>query len=597
MKTIPILVLMLFSAIDLCAEEFKEKITIQTGITVPNKAPPPNINQLKVPANFEITKIAEGLGNARILAVSPDGRIYVTRREEGDILLLSAANGQLADKPITVARRSGLHGLDFHQGKAYMVTASEVFVADVKPDGTFGPLKMIIHDLPGAGQHNNRTIQVGPDAMLYITVGSTCNICNESSPENATILRATLDGKKRAIFASGLRNTIGFDWHPTTGQLWGMDHGIDWHGDDVMPEELNLLEKGKRYGWPYLYGKNEIVPRIEPAGKLDKSEWRANSVPMALGYTSHAAPMQMAFYRHSQFPAEYRGDAFVAMHGSWNRQQPSGYEIVHIDYQDGKPVSIKPFVTGFLDAQGSSGRPMGLAMTNDGSLIFSDDQNGVIYRVAYKANAANAASNDILNAPAEAMNAQAASGSGVPIAIDRPETAIQDNNQGRKPAITVSTPAFKPQGVIPKLYSAYEQDANYPIDWSKGPAHTKSYVLIMEDPDSKKPPIPVVHWIAWNIPADVTSLPEGLKKQDRLLVPEGLRQGPTSAGKIGYMGPKPPPGDPFHHYHLQIFALDTLLDLPAGSNRDQLLQAMQGHVIAKGELVGKFKRPAMPTKP
>ncbi len=598
-STFFIVITLLFAAELPIKAKLQEDVAIQTHISTPSKLPVPEITKLKIPDNFEITKLAEGMGNARILAVSTDGKIYVTRREEGDIKMLSVdQNGRPNGKPITVASRSGLHGLDFHAGKAYMVTASEVFVADVKPDGTFGPLNMIIHDLPAAGQHNNRTIQVGPDAMLYITVGSTCNICNESSPENGTILRASLDGKKRAIFASGLRNTIGFDWHPVTGELWGMDHGIDWHGEDVMPEELNLIAKGQRFGWPYLYGNNQIVPRIEPAGKLDKEEWKINSVPMTLGYTSHAAPMQMAFYGHSQFPAEYRGDAFVAMHGSWNRKQPSGYEIVHVDYQEGKPMVIKPFVTGFLEAQSSSGRPVGLAVAKDGSLLFSDDQNGTIYRLAYKGKDKNAKSaTSLLTAPATAMNAQAAKGSGVPIAINRPETAIEANTQAKPhSSITVTTPAFQHNGVIPDIYSGYAQDANFRIDWSKAPSNTQSYVLIMEDPDAKNP-IPFIHWLVWNIPAEVTSLQEGLKKQDRLLAPEGIRQGPTSTGKIGYIGPKPPKGDSEHHYHVQIFALDSVLNLPAGSDRDQLLQAMQGHVITKGELVGKFKRPSIPVKP
>lgn len=192
--------LFIFTTLAFATEPPKAKlqtdVDIETHVSIPSEMPAPEIAKLKIPENFELTKLAEGMGNNRILAVSADGRIYVTRREEGDIQMLTMdKNGRTNGKPITVASRSGLHGLDFHAGNAYMVTASEVFVAKVKPDGTFGPLNMIIHDLPAAGQHNNRTIQVGPDAMLYITVGSTCNICNESSPENGTILRASLDGK------------------------------------------------------------------------------------------------------------------------------------------------------------------------------------------------------------------------------------------------------------------------------------------------------------------------------------------------------------------------------------------------------------------
>src|SRR5690606_35899378 len=172
----------------------------------------------------------------------------------------------------------------------------------------------------------------------------TCNACNETNPENATILRASADGKSRTIFAAGLRNTIGFDWHPDTGELWGMDHGIDYLGDDEQQEELNLLRSGKRYGWPHVYGAGHIHPQTTPAGELDKQQWKQISEPMRLGYTAHAAPMQMVFYRGGQFPAEYRGDAFVAQRGSWNRDPPSGYEVVRIRFRDGQPTAFEPFL-------------------------------------------------------------------------------------------------------------------------------------------------------------------------------------------------------------------------------------------------------------
>ena len=155
-------------------------------------------------------------------------------------------------------------------------------------------------------------------------MGSTCNACDETSPENATLLRISPDGKSRRIFASGLRNTIGFGWHPDTGELFGMDHGIDWLGDDDQPEELNHLQRDKQYGWPYVYANGKLNPQDEPPGDMTSEEWARLSTNPVLTYTAHAAPMQMVFYRRDRFPAEYRGDAFVAMHGSWNRGTPSG---------------------------------------------------------------------------------------------------------------------------------------------------------------------------------------------------------------------------------------------------------------------------------
>jgi glucose/arabinose dehydrogenase len=219
------------------------EVRIRANVFKPAKVPPTpdRIAALKVPKGFKVSVFADGLKNARIVAVAPDGTVYLSRRDQGDVLMLKDANGDgHADgPPVKVASRPGAHGLAIHDGKLYLATVKEIFVAPIQPDGTLGAMEMIVGDLPDAGQHANRTIAFGPDNMLYISVGSTCNACNESNPENATLLRASADGKSRTIFATGLRNTIGFAWHPTTGELWGMDHGIDFLGDEVQPEELN----------------------------------------------------------------------------------------------------------------------------------------------------------------------------------------------------------------------------------------------------------------------------------------------------------------------------------------------------------------------
>jgi Raf kinase inhibitor-like YbhB/YbcL family protein len=570
-------------------------IPLQSYILLPTELPPPALSELKVPAGFVVTKVAENLGNARILAISPKGDLYVTRREQGDVLLLKSSGDTYA-KPVRVASRSGMHGIAFQGDTVYLVTVKEVFTAPVLEGGNFGPLKMIISDLPDAGQHHGRTIAIGPDNMLYIAVGSTCNECIETNVENATILRSTLDGKKRIIFASGLRNSIGFDWHPQTGELWGMDHGINWLGDDITPEEINKIEQGKRYGWPYFFGNNVENPRLIPSGKLEKSEWRKTSVPMVLGYSGHAAPMQMAFYNAGQFPEEYRYDAFVAMHGSWNRGTPAGYEIIRINFENGKANSVAPFLRGFLGPKGQSGRPVGLVIDKQGNLLFSDDVHGIIYKVSYKGDDRGSATPPVPT-PASSMQKQAEQGSGVPIAILRPETAIKGKQASR---LNVSSPAFEDGEKIPDIHSSYDQDASFELNWSKGPSGTQSYVIIMEDPDAR-PVTPVVHWVAWNIGKTITSLREGLQKQDRLVDKadsiDGMMQGQATTGKIGYVGPKPPAGDPSHHYNVQVFALDTMLELPPGANRDTLLKAMAGHVIAKGKLVGTFQRPEKPVKP
>lgn len=352
----------------------------------PTEAPAPSVGTLKVPAGFQVRRFAEKLGKPRMLALAPDGGLYVTRRDVGDVLLLRDQNDDgMAEPPLVVARRPQMHGIAVTDTHVFLATVKEVFTTTRQPDGRFGELTRIIDDLPDGGQHPNRTLAVGPDGMLYISVGSTCNACDETGPEHATMLRTKPSGESRTIFASGLRNTIGFGWHPTTGALWGMDHGIDWLGDDDQGEELNEIQEGQQYGWPYIYADNKVNPQDEPPGEIPSEQWARMSRPPVRLYTPHAAPMQMAFAR-GNLPAAYREGAFVAMHGSWNRQPPSGYEVVFIRFDQGRPVAIEPFLTGFLMKTGANGwtitgRPVGLVVAPTGEVFVSDDQNGVIYAI------------------------------------------------------------------------------------------------------------------------------------------------------------------------------------------------------------------------
>ena len=464
-----------------------------------------------------------------------------------------------------------MHGIGFHAGKVYLATVKEVFRADVNPDGTFGPLEMIIHDLPDAGQHPTRTVQVGPDNMLYIGVASATNDAVEPNPEAATILRASLDGKSRAIFAAGLRDVIGWGWHPLTGELWGMDHGIDWLGDDQQLEELNLIEKGKHYGWPYFHGANEDnVARFPPAAS-PRRRCRAAVTPMTLGYTAHAGPMQSSFYTGNQFPAEYRGDMFVSMRGSWNRKPAAGYEVVRVRFRDGKPVKIEPFVTGFSDRDEEFGRLTGNAVAPDGSLLFTDDRNGVIYRVSYVGREAGGPAAAAVAIPAEPMRRQNREGVKEPLAHEMPAMKAKGAQ-----ALELASPSLREGQPIPVQHSAYDQNASPALRWSEGPQGTQSYVLLMEDPDATITPLPVVHWVAWNIPSDTLELREGLPPAEGLNDPKGMRQGANSLGRPGYFGPKPPKGEPAHRYFFQVFALDRKLELPPGATRKGSPGGMRG---------------------
>lgn len=554
---------------------------------------------LTVPAGFRVTVFATGLGNARMLAVASDGAVYVTRRDEGDVVLVRDRNGDgRADETRVVARRPQMHGIAIDGRRIYLITVNDVYVADLRPDGSLGELTRIIDDLPDGGQHANRTLGLGPDGMLYISVGSTCNACDETSAESATLLRARPDGRSRTIYASGLRNTIGFGWYPDTGELWGMDNGIDWLGNEHQREELNRLERGAQYGWPYIYADGGWNPQDEPPGGLTMAQWDSISRRPALTYTAHAAPMQMAFYDGGMFPAGYAGDAFVAMRGSWNRKPPSGYQIVRVRFDAGKPVAFEPFVTGFLQTEGGRhgqlARLAGVAVARDGALLFSDDENGVIYRVSYGSARRTVERTPTSAAPRAAARAAPHAAPARPepsvLAMERPETA-------GKGALRVTSPALRSGAPIPPTYSAYGQDISPALRWTGAPAGTRSFVVLMEDPDAAEPK-PFVHWIAYDIPAAATELPEALPTTPRLEAPvNGMLQGRNSRGSIGYYGPRPPLGDAAHRYHFQVFALDRTLALLPAASREEVLAAMRGHVLARGELMGRYAQSAPPASP
>jgi glucose/arabinose dehydrogenase len=345
------------------------------------------IGKLKLPPGFQVTKFAEGLGAPRMMAAGEDGIVYMTRRDRGDVIALKDrdGDGKAEEQNVVVRNMPGVHGIAIQNGRMYLCTVNELYVSDLK-NGTAGMPRRILSDLPPGGRHPNRTIAFGPDGWLYISVGSTCNACVEKNRENAAMLRVKPDGSERTIFAAGLRNTVGFGWHPVSKEMYGMDHGADWLGDDFPPEELNRIDHGKHYGWPLVYAKGRLIKLKDYPKGFNREECLAKSTPSVLEYQAHSAPLQMVFYTGKQFPEEYRNDAFVAMHGSWNRKPPAGYEVVRVRFtRSGRPIEFKQFLTGFLvDAETAPwafGRPAGLAAAKDGSLLVGCDQTGIIYGV------------------------------------------------------------------------------------------------------------------------------------------------------------------------------------------------------------------------
>ena len=346
------------------------------------QTPEDAVRSLHVPDNFTVDVFAAGVPGARMLAVADDGTVYVTRPASGEVTMLRPGGNA---RPIAaVGGLAGVHGIVIRQRQVYLATTKEVSVADIQSDGTFGERHVLVSNLPDGGQHSMRTIGIGPDGMLYISVGSDCNACAEPDGEHATLLRAPLTGGPREVYAKGLRNMIGFDWDPVSHEMWGMDNGIDYIGDEDPPEELNRIMQDSDYGWPFRWGNNR-VNRLFDRARVSASEFEKQTVPPLLTYDAHSAPIGFVFYTGSQFPAGYTGSAFVALHGSWNRASATGYKVVRIVFRDGKPERFEDFLTGFLVGNGKAqiGRPAGLAVTRDGALLVSDDSNGVIYRISY----------------------------------------------------------------------------------------------------------------------------------------------------------------------------------------------------------------------
>lgn len=558
---------------------------------------PTDIGALQVPPGFEINVFARDLINPRMLAVHNNGTVYVTRRKLGDVVMLKDTDGDgQADQQQVVANRPNMHGIALDGDTLYLVTIKELYRAQIKPDGTLEPLERLASDLPDAGQHPNRTLVVGPDKQLYLSVGSTCNACAEDNPENATLLRVKPDGSSRSIYASGLRNTIGFGFEPDSGALYGFDHGIDWLGDNTQHEELNLIERGRNYGWPYVYGDGELNPADEPPGNITARQWAERSAKPVGLYTPHAAPMQMTFYTGDAFPEAYRGDAFVTMRGSWNRKPPSGYEITRIRFDNGRPVAFEPFVTGFLAQEGDgwtqSARLAGIAQAGDGSLLFTDDSNGMIYRISHNGQedaGAGESGRKITNADGAQVGMLPAATQGPQDEPEKPAQLSRTLLERDDQALGLTSSAFGDGQALPPEHAAEQDNVSPPLRWQAGPSGTQSYVVIMENPDVSSEP-PFVHWLLYNLPADTSQLSAGLPGAPALEAPKGALQGRNDRGSFGYYGPRPPKDSPAHHYHFQVYALARLLELPFGASRQELLDAMRGHVLASDELIGTFKR-------
>ena len=243
-----------------------------------------------------------------------------------------------------------------------------------------GPGETVVDGLPSGGNHWTRTIRFGPDGRLYVSIGSSCNVCLEQDRRRAAIVSYELDGSGEQLFASGLRNAVGFDWAPWSGDLYATDNGRDFLGDDFPPCELNRVVRGSFYGWPHANGNHIPDPDLG-AGYEERIR---TSVPPVHGFGAHTAPLGITFYRGRAFPDRYRGAAFVALHGSWNRTRRAGYKVVMLRWETDGGIRESDFITGFEVDEDVIGRPVDVAEGPDGALYVSDDFAGAVYRVAYQ---------------------------------------------------------------------------------------------------------------------------------------------------------------------------------------------------------------------
>jgi glucose/arabinose dehydrogenase len=361
-----------------------EVATQLRSITPPPFPAPPDklpIPHLKLPKGFKVEVYASGIANARSLRLGDKGTVFVSNRQLDKVYAIVDRNGKREAKVIA----SGLdrpNGLAFHNGALYIGEGTKISKYEKIEDHLDNPPQPVViyDDLPNHQSHGWKFIAIGPDNKLYINVGAPCNICIPPE-ENAQIRRINLDGGGAEVFARGVRNSVGFDWHPVTKALYFTDNGRDWLSEDLPEDELNRVTKvGQHFGFPYCHQGNFTDREVGWGRSCDEFV-----KPVAL-LGPHTAALGMRFYTGRMFPAEYRNAIFIARHGAWNKTKKTGGDVVVAKLnKDGTVKSIEPFLTGFLQNNAYIGRPVDVQVMKDGSLLVSDDYAGAVYRVTYGA--------------------------------------------------------------------------------------------------------------------------------------------------------------------------------------------------------------------
>lgn len=362
------------------------------------------LDAIQLPPGFEISLYADNVKSARSMTLGSGGTLFVgTREDNGPVYAVIDSNGdQKADRVVTIASKLHMpNGVAFRDGSLYVAEVSRVLRFDDIENRLDNPPKpVVVNDsFPDKEWHGWKFIAFSPDGWLYVPVGAPCNICLEEDSRFSSIMRMKPDGSGLEVYAHGVRNTVGFDWHPQTKELWFTENGRDWMGDKLPPDELNCApRKGMHFGFPFVHGN--LIKDEEYGEKMPKGlQWTKPEIVL----DPHCAALGMRFYTGQMFPADYQGQIFIAEHGSWNRYKlpPTGYRVTLVRMKDNKAVKYEPFASGWLKDGKAWGRPVDVQVMPDGAMLISDDLAGVIYRVTYRGTAEAARTTGVTTRPTE----------------------------------------------------------------------------------------------------------------------------------------------------------------------------------------------------
>ena len=351
------------------------------------------LKKINLPDGFKIDVYASDVENARSMTISPSGTVFVGNRKADNVFALvdNDRDGKVDKKYLITDKLTNMpNGVVFHNGNLYVAEVNKIWLfEDVEKNlqkidavGYYPEEPILISDkFPSDKHHGWKYISIGPDNKLYVPVGAPCNICESKDEIYSTITRMDLDGQNQEIYARGVRNTVGFTWHPETGEMWFTDNGRDMLGDNYPPCELNRVQvPNKHYGYPYCHGGDISDPEFGSKYPCD------DFVKPVQNLGPHVAPLGLKFYDGNMFPDEYKGDVFIAEHGSWNRTKKIGYRISRVKIENNRSLGYEPFIYGWLDKDKNDawGRPVDIVFLEDGSMLISDDYANVIYRVTYE---------------------------------------------------------------------------------------------------------------------------------------------------------------------------------------------------------------------